>query len=502
MTNPIKEDPILRRLLQELDSIDTKRDFSRWKSSFVERFSEFLSTDGEAAAIKRRNNYKKALHEFVKRVQQLENHVANGDVSTVVGQTTVRAMQCLKEAQKHIATVAGETETLIPGTGEQALEMGYTKFHMGAVLIRDGFEEYDRLSLCADVLQRLRETTCLAEVADKIFLEEMDNFVDKFDMFCDIMSDLGLHKAMMRCHKLNELPDEPESEPEPEAEPETADDNDNVSLGEPVHSTKSKTGFDVFFKGDDSDGRLELMTRLMGSANFDGEGSKSFTLGFPGVKPPSGPYIKYVSKEEYDRRKTEREAEMKRNAEADKEAYKPVQKVNFGLGNHYHGRVNSLNAKIEPDLPDYSSGTDSATSDSSAEKKKKKTVKKMVVKKVVKKKVGKKKTKSKEGGTTELPSDIKNKAKVEDKALATKPVPEEPSPPISVISSSINDLDDDELTMNTLSPPQKTKSRVPPAVLGIINDDSSCSSDDSESLTLMVDFDGIEGVKGMKRSNH
>jgi hypothetical protein len=191
MTNPIKEDPTLRRLLQELESISTKRDFTRWKTSFVERFSEFLSTDGEKAAIERRNSYQKALNKFVKLVKQLEQHISSGDISTTPGATTVRALQCLKEVQKQVACVAEETETLVPGTGEQAREMGYTKFHMGAVLIRDGFEEYDHLSLCADILQHLRETTCLADVADKIFLEEVDNYVDKFDMFCDVSFETG-----------------------------------------------------------------------------------------------------------------------------------------------------------------------------------------------------------------------------------------------------------------------------------------------------------------------
>lgn len=188
-TNPIKEDETLRRLLHELDSITTKRDFTRWKTSFVERFSQFLSTDGETAAIARRNSYQQALDKFVRMVKQIEHHISNGDISTTPGSTTVKALQCLKEVQKQVALVAEETETLVPGTGEQAREMGYTKFHMGAVLIRDGFEEYDSLSLCADILQHLRETTCLAEVADKIFLEEVDNFVDKFDMFCDVSED-------------------------------------------------------------------------------------------------------------------------------------------------------------------------------------------------------------------------------------------------------------------------------------------------------------------------
>jgi hypothetical protein len=306
---------------------------------------------------------------------------------------------------------------------------------------------------------------------------------------------------------LNDLPDEPESEPEPEPESETepetnTQDGDEASIGA-LSPVKTKTEFDTSFKdGDGSDGRLEMLTKMVGSVNFDGEGSKSFSLGFPGVKPPSGPFIKYVSPEEYQRRKKEREEEAKRNAEAEKEAYKPVQKIDFGLGKHYHGGSNTLNTKIVPDLPDYSSGTDSSSSDSDAKKKKKKkkSVKKVVVKKIVKKKVGKKT--SKEGGTTEPAASQESKVET-PKPERNSAQKEYISPPVAVVEEGISYVDDDDLTMNTLSPQQKTPPKIPTSVLSSV-EDYSCSSEDSEDITLMglVDFDGMEGVKGFKKSNH
>ena len=506
--NPIKEDPELRRLLQDLHSITTKRDFTRWKASFVERFSTYLSTDGETAAKAKRDEYQKELGLFVNMVQQLEDHISKGGLSLEQGKTTVKARKCLAEVQKHLTRVANKTENLIPGTGEQVREMGYTKFHMGAVLIDDGFEEYDRLSLCADIMQRMREGV-LAKVADKQLLEEMENYVDKFDMFCDIMADLGLLQAMKKCRELLHLPDEPEPEPEPEpesepeSEPEVEEDATESSIEEPLSPIKKSAEFNTSYKDSDGSGRLEMTTKLEGSGNFDGENSKSFSLEFPGIKPPSGPFIKFLSPEEYQRRKEEREAAAKLKEETDKTAYKPVKKIDFGIGRNYHGAPNVANLTIKPDLADdYSSGTDSSHSSDTPKKKTKKTTKKVVVKKVVKKVM---KKKPKEGGTTEKPKPSEEvKTDPKTPMQAAKPKAEPPSPPVKVIQESANDVDDDDLTMNTLSPDHKTKPKIPPSALAEDNLDESSCSESSEDITLahLVDFDGMEGVKGLKKSNH
>ena len=62
---------------------------------------------------------------------------------------------------------------------------------MGAILIRDNFKEYGKLTNCRDVLHEMR-TQSLNDVADKQILEEMDNFAIKLQKFCDVMADLGL----------------------------------------------------------------------------------------------------------------------------------------------------------------------------------------------------------------------------------------------------------------------------------------------------------------------
>lgn len=520
-TNPVKEDSHLRRLLADLEGVDSKRDFTRWKSSFVERFNEFLTTEGQLNAQKRRNDYQRHLTRLVKLVQQLEHHLRTGELS--VENSTVKARKCLAEFMKSCTRVSDETNTLIPGTGENARELGYTKFHMGAVLIQDGFEEYDRLSLCSDVLRELRETTDLPVVADKQVLEEMENFVDKFGMFCDVMADLGLKKAMLQCHRLNELPDEPE--PEPEESVESSDNNqryipDDISLPPPSPVKKPNKNDAEWSYKDGSEGRLEISVQLQGSGSLNGSAAEgndgnpfNWKLDFPGIKPPSGPFIKYMSPEEYQAKKKEREEAARLKEETDKVAYKPAPRPDFKLGTHRHGHAEGANLTIVPDLGDYSSGTDSSSSSSSSSSSpKKQRKKKIVVKKIVKKKVRKKKPKNCD--SDKAPGLLKQTPEPQTPRLIKPQAESSPeSPPVKVINSrSVLDApeigDDDDLT---LSPPQRIKpslprpSKVPPSALVVASDDEETDEgDDDEDVTIShyVDFDKMEGVKGMKKSNH
>jgi hypothetical protein len=95
---------------------------------------------------------------------------------------------------------------MMPATLEEVASLGYSKFHLGAVLIRDGFVEYDRLMICDEILQYLR-SKALQAVADRILLDEMEYYHDRLQMFCDVMADLGLYNAMVKCRELLYLED-------------------------------------------------------------------------------------------------------------------------------------------------------------------------------------------------------------------------------------------------------------------------------------------------------
>ena len=94
------------------------------------------------------------------------------------------------------------TEALVPGTREMEQKVGYTKFDMGAVLVRDGFVEYDRLCVCNEILLHMREIS-LDCVADRLLLQQIDRYWQKVQIVYHIMGhDLRLHKAITKCREV------------------------------------------------------------------------------------------------------------------------------------------------------------------------------------------------------------------------------------------------------------------------------------------------------------
>lgn len=69
---------------------------------------------------------------------------------------------------------------------------------MGAVLVRDNFDEYGRLNLCGDLLQHMRKES-LEAVVDRQLLDRFDSYFATLDKFCTIMQDLGLYELLLKC---------------------------------------------------------------------------------------------------------------------------------------------------------------------------------------------------------------------------------------------------------------------------------------------------------------
>lgn len=196
--NPVKIDHELKGLLERLEFVKTYRTFRRWRNSFLARFETFFEEEGIIAADKAYRCFSQSMEKFVEDVQKVEKYVDKGELT--VERYTVRARHCLSEMSKNLTKIILEEDELIPQTGSIEKKRGYNKFHMGAVLIRDGFEEYGRLRLCGDILKHMREVS-LGEVVDKQILGKFDQFNTTLEKFCDVMSDLGLYEIMLKCRE-------------------------------------------------------------------------------------------------------------------------------------------------------------------------------------------------------------------------------------------------------------------------------------------------------------
>lgn len=182
-------DPEVKELLTQLEHVKTARTFRRWKTSFLNKWEEFLEQVNIVAAETAYQEFATQMVHFVILIHAVRDCVDRGELT--VDRTVVKARNSLNEMSKVLTIVINQQDALIPQTNALEKSRGYNKFHMGAVLIRDNFGEYGRLVNCKDILQDMR-TQSLEAVADKQILEEMDNYSVKLQKFCDVMADLGL----------------------------------------------------------------------------------------------------------------------------------------------------------------------------------------------------------------------------------------------------------------------------------------------------------------------
>lgn len=199
-TNPLIEDPVLSSLLKKLKKVHTQRSFDDWSDSFLARFVEFLDEEGTEKAEQAYWDFADSMSKLVRVINKLNDLIENGMISKE--KCTVKAHQCLQELSRQITFIMDEVDKLIPQTMMLERECGYTKFHMGAVLVRDGFREYGRMSLAADVLEQMEEH--LDGIADRQIIDNMKSYGFKLQAFCDVMADLSLFDAMVKCNELDD----------------------------------------------------------------------------------------------------------------------------------------------------------------------------------------------------------------------------------------------------------------------------------------------------------
>jgi hypothetical protein len=134
-----------------------------------------------------------------KPILALQSLVEKGDLSP--DKVSVKARMSLSELAARLGKIVTELQNLLPSTDKEVRTCGYSKWHMGAVLVEEGFTEHAVLSYCRALLKVLR-VQALDDVADKQILDQIEYFGKKFDIFCSVLADLGL---MAVCEKATEV---------------------------------------------------------------------------------------------------------------------------------------------------------------------------------------------------------------------------------------------------------------------------------------------------------
>ena len=277
--NPLKTDPELKQRLAELPDICTRSDFTRWRNSFLTRYEFFLAQSGTGQAEPAYHafcNVSKKLSTLTETVQQDLQVTTSTEEINSAGEreynVKVSTRRRLVEWNKQLQQTSTALTTLTPATLELEKQYGYTKFQLGALLVRNGFAEYNQLASCEEACEHVQNTTCLPHIADRQVLESIQEYQTKLAIFCDIMADLGLYQAMLKCHEINQLPEEEEVEIVELVEEEEEEERPETPPPPPPKKEKKK----------------KKKKEEPPSKPF------TYTLSFPALKPPSGPFIRYV----------------------------------------------------------------------------------------------------------------------------------------------------------------------------------------------------------------
>jgi len=208
--NPLKTDAELTALLKRLDAVKKYKTFQRWKTKFLDRLEQFLYEAGMKPAEIKANEFDALLKKFVKSASKVQDFIEKGDLGE--NKKTVRAALSLSEMCKSLTTVVHEVETVIPSQAKEEKKLGFTKFHLGAVLIRQGFHQYVDMKAIEDALTEIGAK--LETVADKQQHDLFQEYKKKVQQFCDVMADLNLYEVMLKCIEFAEAPEEEESSDE------------------------------------------------------------------------------------------------------------------------------------------------------------------------------------------------------------------------------------------------------------------------------------------------
>jgi hypothetical protein len=197
--NPLENDPLLVELLDKLDIVNSYDGFENWRDNFLNRFEDFLGDYGSAKAEEAYSLFRKKVDKLVKSIAKVAHYVNDGNLSH--SKVSTKARISLNEVMKSCNSVSVELKRVASTSSAEEKMSGYNKYHMGSVLVRDGFQEYERLNMCKDILQALAENV-VNDVADKQILHSILYFGSSINQFTQLMEDLELYKILLKKREL------------------------------------------------------------------------------------------------------------------------------------------------------------------------------------------------------------------------------------------------------------------------------------------------------------
>ena len=149
----MNEDPSLKSLLSDVSTVRDEVGFDKWRTSFLECYTQYLDKSGSAKAESAFKDFTTGLGALKKVNTKLEGLIEKGDLS--VDRVSVKGKMAMSELKAKVGNTVQHLQQLLPTTEKEIQSLGFSKWHMGAVLVRDGFTEYAIMMQSQAVLRSL-----------------------------------------------------------------------------------------------------------------------------------------------------------------------------------------------------------------------------------------------------------------------------------------------------------------------------------------------------------
>ncbi|KAL7578983.1 hypothetical protein ACA910_019030 [Epithemia clementina (nom. ined.)] len=194
------------------ESVRTGIELRQWRDRLMNYMEKYLSGDCASLAQWKYKAFSDNVGELLQKLYQLrccflkqdqeaerqDNHSTNEDHCTVSVQTS----RTIANVQESTRRLTDDLQALVPATLQEESDCGFTKFHMGSVLVRNHFDEYDRLHMCKHYFDCFLRRELVTIAGGKQLLSEMERFSKQIDSFCAIMKDLKLFENMEKYRAL------------------------------------------------------------------------------------------------------------------------------------------------------------------------------------------------------------------------------------------------------------------------------------------------------------
>ena len=117
--SPLKHDPVLIDLMDQLSGVATQDSFNRWRAEFLERLEQDLDDKGLEVAEDAYGVFRIKMDKLVRSITKVAHYVNNGNLSLT--RVSSKAHIALNETMIACETIASRLKYLAPSGGSNSL---------------------------------------------------------------------------------------------------------------------------------------------------------------------------------------------------------------------------------------------------------------------------------------------------------------------------------------------------------------------------------------------